>query len=102
MNKKLELIVLPNPRKRKEFIQSLDNLTDDLKKYCTSLMINESKDSFKIHILAQWETEDQMREALRSEEFRILSGAVNALCEKAVIRLNDKQRGNHISILSEL
>jgi len=45
---------------------------------------------------------DQMRQALRSEEFRILSGAVNALCEKTVIWLDDKPAGNDISRLSSL
>ena len=102
MNKKLELIVLPNSRKRKEFKQSLDNLTENLRKYCSSLKIDESEDDHVVTIIAHWETVDQMRQALMSEEFCILSGAIGALCDKTKIRLDDKQRGNHISMLSGL
>ena len=102
MNKKLELIVLPNSRKRKEFIQSLDNLNDDLKKYCTSLMIDESSDGVRINILVQWETMDQMHKALRSEEFRILSGAIGALCDKTIIRLDEKEMRKNILELTKL
>jgi hypothetical protein len=102
MKKKLELIVLLNSRKRKEFSQSLDNLSKNLQNYCSSLMIDESGDGVTFNILAQWETEDQMRKALKSEEFLILSGAINALSEKSICRLDDKQVGNHISKLKSL
>ena len=102
MMNKLEVIVVPKPHNLREFKQSLNSLNESLQSYCSSLRIDESEDELAVTIIVQWETLDQMRKALRSEEFRILSGAVNALCEKAVIRLGDKQRGNHISILSEL
>lgn len=102
MKKKLELKVLLKSRKSKEFEQSLDNLTENLQLHCSSLMIDESKDGVTFNILAQWETVDQMRKALKSEEFRILSGAVNALCEKTVVLLDDKEIGNHISKLNSL
>jgi hypothetical protein len=102
MKKKLELIVRPKAHKRKEFNQSLNLLIDKLQKYCSSLMIDESEDGLTLTILAGWVTVDQMRTALRSEEFFVLSGAIRALCEKTVIRLDDKQFSNHISKLSTL
>ena len=102
MKKKLELIVLLNSRKRKEFSQSLDNLSKNLQNYCSSLIIDESGDGVTFNILVQWETVGQMRKALMSEEFRILSGAINALSEKTITRLDDKQVGIHISKLKTL
>ena len=102
MKKKLELIVEPKPHKIKEFSQSLYTLGKNLQNYCSSLIIDESGDGVTFNILAQWETEDQMRKALKSEEFLILSGAISALSEKTIIRLDDKQVGNHISKLNSL
>ena len=102
MMKKLEVIVLPKPHHLKEFKQSLNSLRENLKKHCLSLIIYESGDSNEFIISAQWDSIDKMREALSSDEFLILSGAVNALCENTVIRLDDKQLGNHISKLKSL
>ena len=100
--KKLELIVLTNSRKSKEFKQSLNFLAENLQNYCSSLKIDESEDGLTFTILARWETVAQMRQALSSKEFLILSGAISALSEKTIIRLDDKQVGNHISILANL
>ena len=102
MKKKLELIVLTNSRKRKEFKQSLNFLAGNLQNYCSSLMIDESEDGLTFTILARWETETQMRQALSSKELLILSGAIRALCEKTAIRFDDKQIGDHISMLANI
>ena len=97
-----ERIVSLNPRKRLEFKQSLDCLAGTLKNYCSKLEIIESYDGVTSTLFAQWETLDQMRQAIQSEECSILSGAITALCKKTVIRLDDKQVGNHISKLTTL
>jgi len=102
MMKKLEMIVLPKPHNLKEFKQSLNSLRENLQKHCSSLLIDESKDGDEFIISAQWDSTDNMRQALKSEEFLILSGAIRTLCEKTVIWLDDKQQSNHVSILSEL
>ena len=91
MIKKLEVIVYPKPNKRKEFSQSLQNLFENLLKHCSSLKIDESGEGVKYKISAQWEAADQMRNSLRSEEFRVLSGAISALTKNSIIRLNDKK-----------
>ena len=70
--------------------------------YCLKLEIIESDDGVTFTLLAQWETLNQMRQAIRSEECSILSGAITALCEKTAIRLDDKEVGNHISMLTTL
>lgn len=97
--KTLEIIVLPKPRNKKEFTQTLENLTEDLTKHCSTYKINEFEDGLKLIIFAQWITEEQMQNALRNEEFLILSGAIRSLCEKSVIWLDGKQTSNHISEL---
>ena len=99
MKRKLELVVWPNSRKRLEFRQSLDCLADILQNYCSSLMIDESGDGLTYTILAQWETLDQMHQTFQSKEFSILSGAITALCDKTVIRLDDKVFSHQISDL---
>ena len=69
---------------------------------CSSLQVNDSKDSPTIHIIVKWETEAEMHRALNGDEFTILSGAITALCENTIIRLNDKLVGNHISMLANI
>ncbi len=98
----LELILVPDSRKRKEFGQTLNPIARSMQRSCSSLKIDDSKESTAIHILVEWEQADQMHRMLRSEEFRILSGAITALCERTEIRLNNKPVGNHISKLNSL
>lgn len=98
----LEIIVLPRPRNKKEFTQTLENLTEKLNKHCSTLKIDEFEDGLKFSILVQWETVEQMHNALRSGEFTILTGAISALCEKTVIRFDGKQLDINISELRSL
>jgi len=97
--KTLEIIVLPRLNKRKEFKQALETLIENLENRCLYLKIDEQEDSQSFNILTQWETEDQMYKALKSEEFLILSGAISALSEKTIIQLDGKELGINISEL---
>ena len=97
---RLEIALLVKSTKRIEFEQTLDNLSEKLKKHCVSIKITDAFLSYSI--LAQWKTEVEMFEALKEDEFKILSGAIKALCEKSTIRLNDKLVGNHISTLANI
>jgi len=98
----LELTIFVKPHKHLEFKQTLDNLFSTLQKHCTSLKINDSENGLPFSILAQWETAGNMHDALNKDEFKILFGAIEALCEKVQIRLNDKLVGNHISMLANI
>jgi hypothetical protein len=100
--KKLELVVSLNPGKSNEFKQSLQNLSKKLQDNSSSFIINESDDTLSFSILVRWETNAQMQQALRSEEYKILSGAINSLCNKTIVRLDDKRVGNHISNLNSI
>ena len=99
---RLDTALLVKSTKRLEFKQTLYDLSENLQKYCTKLEITESDNSLSYSILAQWKTEVEMFEALKEDEFKILSGAIKALCEKSTIRLNDKLVGNNISILADI
>ena len=99
---KLVLTLLVKPPKRLEFKQTLFELNEKLQKRCTSLKITESDNPLSYIILAQWKTAVNLQEALRTEEFEILSGAITALCEKIEIQLNDKLVGKNLSMLTKL
>ena len=100
--KKLELVVSLYPGKSKEFKQSLLDISKKLQEYSSGFIIDESDDALSFNILIQWETSEQMHLALKREEFKILSGAINTLCAKKIIRLDDKQLGNNISLLKSI
>ena len=96
------MTLLVKPPKLLEFKQTLYDLNRKLQKHCTSVVITESENDLSFSILFQWNNSADMQEALKSEEFEILSGAITALCEKTEIRLNDKHVGKHISMLANL
>ena len=98
----LELIIEPNSRKRKELNQTLSKLTETLQSSCSSLTIDESEDSSTINMVIEWDSVDQKCGVLRIEAFEILSGAIAALCEKIVIRLDGKILNYDISKLKTL
>ena len=93
----LEIIILPKPRNIKEFTQTLENLTEKLNKHCSTFKIDEFEDGLKFSILVQWKTLGQMHNALMSDEFTILTGAISALSEKTIIKLDGKELGINIS-----
>ena len=99
---RLDTALLVKSTKRLEFKQTLYDLSKNLQKYCTKLEITASDNFLSYSILVQWKTEVEMFEALKTDEFKILSGAIKALCEKPTIRLNDKLVDNHISILEDI
>ena len=102
MKKILELIIEPNSRKGKEFSQTLSNLAKTLQSSCSSMKIIEAEDSSTVNMVIEWDSADQKCRILRIEAFEILSGAIAALCEKVVIRLNGKIIDHDISKLKTL
>ena len=99
---RLEIALEVKSTKHLEFKQTLSDLSEKLQKRCASLKITDSDNFLSYSFLAQWETFIQMQEALKTDEFAILSGTLTALCEKTTIRLNNKLVGNHISMLANI
>jgi len=85
-----------------ELKQTLDHLSEKLQKHCFSLKITKTSNLQSHTIIVEWETENQMRRTFKSNEFKILSGAITALCEKSTVHLNNKLVGNHISMLTKI
>ena len=102
MKKILELIIEPNSRKKNEFSQTLNTLAWTLENSCSSVKISENEDGSTINVVLEWDSVDQKCRMLRMEAFKILSGAIAALCDKVVIRLNGKLVEQDILTLNSL
>jgi hypothetical protein len=102
MKKKLEFNIVVNSRKKLEFRQTLECLSESLLSDCSDLKIQESQDDDIFILLIQWNSANQMRSALRTNEFGILLGAIKSLGKNTGIRLDDKNIGNDISKLMTL
>ena len=102
MKKKLELTIELNYRKKLEFRQTLECLSEILLNDCFGLNIQEVQEGDIFILLIQWESENQMRQALRTKEFSILTGAIKSLAKNTGIRLDDEDLGNDISKLMSL
>jgi hypothetical protein len=66
------------------------------------MKIIEAEDSSTINMVVEWDSLDQKYRMLRNEAFEILSGAITALCDKVVVRMNGKIIGYDISKLKTL
>jgi hypothetical protein len=100
--KKLDLVISLKQGKSKEFEQTVQELSKVMQGYSSKIIISELKKSICFSIVIQWETVADMQRDLRTEEFAILSGTINSLCEKTNILLDDILIGNHISRLKSL
>jgi len=102
MKKVLELNIVLNARKKLEFKQTLECLSEILFNDCTDLKIEESEEGDTFTLLIQWDSANQMRQALHTKEFAILSGAIKSLAKSTGIRLDDEDIGNDISKIMTL
>ena len=102
MKRTLEIIVWSKLRKGFEFKQTLDCLSGILEDFCTSMEVVQSENGKKFALSAAWENSGQMHDMLQSKEFLILAGAIDALCEKSEIRLDDKPLSTDISKLTTI
>jgi hypothetical protein len=102
MKKKLELNIVLNSRKKLEFRQTLECLSEILLNHCSDMKIQETEDNDTFYLLIQWDSANQMRVALRTNEFGILIGAIKSLGRNISIQVDDKDIGNDISMLMTL
>jgi len=100
--KKLDLVIFVKQGKSKEFKQTMQELSKVMQVNSSKIIISELEKSICFSIVIQWESVAEMQQALRAEEFDILSGAINSLCKKTIIRIDDKQIGSHISNLKSI
>ena len=100
--RKLDLVIFVKQGKSKEFKQTMQELSKVMQVNSSKIIISELEKSICFSIVIQWESVAEMQQALRAEEFDILSGAINSLCKKTIIRIDDKQIGSHISNLKSI
>jgi quinol monooxygenase YgiN len=76
-------------QKREEFIQTVRSLQSDLKKdqgLARSILYQDVDDPEHFHLVNEWETDQDYDAYLRSEQFRVLIGALKVLSEETEVR----------------
>ena len=85
---KLEFEVSPIPRKRKEFSQTLDSLKNDMKDCCDHFKFFQSDNGATFLITLNYGNNEELYSAVQNVKIKVLSGAINSLCEANELFLN--------------
>ena len=75
--------------KQQEFLQVLRSMQRGRKgeQKGTSLRLHEYEEDRTLYdLIARWESEEDAAEYLKGEDFRVLLGAIQVLCEESVIK----------------
>ena len=93
----LEITITPALGKKIELIQSIVYFQESLEKNSFAFeVVTEDEEDYQL--LFKLETEKDAKRLLESNKFTLLSGAIQTLCEKQSLTLNDKE--NNINILN--
>ncbi len=79
------------PEKRMELSQTIASLIGSIRteKGCKSCDFGRSmEDECKLYLLGEWDTQENLRNHLKSEHFRVLKGAMNLLKEPCELMLH--------------
>jgi quinol monooxygenase YgiN len=78
--------------KRRELLQTLDELTEEMRRehgfLDARIGMNGEKDN-KLTFIEEWDTEDDMNAYVQSPYFRVLKGALKVLTTSAAIEFSD-------------
>lgn len=86
---KITISLQVNPKKCVEFLQLMQSFNLDLtreKGFKKATLSRDVADSNKFHLIEEWKTQDDFERHLKSERFRVLTGAVKMLCIDSEIR----------------
>ena len=81
------------PEKRHEFMQTIRLLNEKIKQEKGLVRVNLFQDvdnSSRFNLIEEWETQDDLDDHTRSNNFRVLIGALKVLSERSQIRYNLK------------
>lgn len=81
------------PEKRQEFMQTIRLLNEKIKQEKGLVRVNLFQDvdnSSRFNLIEEWETQDDLDDHTRSNNFRVLIGALKVLSERSQIRYNLK------------
>ena len=79
------------PEKREEFLQTIRSLHEQIKKekgFRGSDVFQDLDNHERFNLIQHWETQDDLDNHTRSENFRILMGALKVLAEHSEVRYN--------------
>jgi quinol monooxygenase YgiN len=79
--------VTPDPDKREELLQTLASLAEVIRREpgCLVCSVSLEESSALIIVVSGWSSDDELRRHLRSEQFRVLSGASRLLGASAEV-----------------
>lgn len=89
------------PQKREEFLQAVQSLQYDLKQgqgLSSSILYQDVDDPEQFHLINEWEKDQDYDSYLRSEQFRVLMGALKVLCKETEVRyhMGSQKMGNKV------
>src|SRR5208337_3881004 len=87
------------PEKRKEFLQTVQVLHDDMKRekgFTRSSVFQEGTDMDVFNLIEEWDTQGDLEMFTKSELFRVLIGALKVLSKDTEIRYHFNDAGNDI------
>jgi len=79
------------PAKRRELLQTLHELTDDMRRergFLDSRIRIHVEDQQALTLVEEWETQDDAHAYMQSRYFRVLKGALKVLTSSATIELS--------------
>jgi len=85
---KLDITMHVRARRRIELVQTLNSLKESMAEHGLVVEIEQSGDGDTFNLQTSWQGIEQMRNALPHDDFKILAGAIAALCTKHSIRIN--------------
>ena len=89
------------PDKQEEFIQTVRSLNEQMRKETglrSSDLFQDLDNHQRFNLIQHWETQDDLDNHTRSENFKVLMGALKVLAEHSEIRYNlvSDQRGRKV------
>lgn len=92
------------PEKRKEFLQTVNTLHEDMKRekgFTKSSIFQEVNDPDVFHLTEEWDTQDDLEMFTRSETFSVLMGALKVLSKETEIRYHFNAAEKNMKVLEQ-
>jgi len=92
------------PEKRKEFLQTVSALHEDMKRekgFTKSAVFQQVNNTNVFHLIEEWDTQDDLEMFTKSEAFRVLMGALKVLSKETEIRYHFSDEGKEMKVPEE-
>jgi heme-degrading monooxygenase HmoA len=78
-----------SPNKQEEFLQAMLSLLSDIKEVIASTLHRKDNDENEFILTCEWKTQEDKMEFLQAENFKIMLGAIDVLCEESDIQYSN-------------